>query len=121
MQARQDYARAEADLNALTQRIAFTGGMSVSRDTVAQIRHRKDASVNVLKTTVKGIEDIGCQLKDLDMGLIDFPTLYHDKEVYLCWKLGESSIQFWHPVEDGFKGRRPVDSEFLANHRGEGS
>jgi hypothetical protein len=83
---------------------------------VQQIRARKDASTASIKAAVEKIQEIGCQLKDIETGLVDFPTLYHGKEVYLCWKLGESSIGFWHHVEDGFRGRHAIDSEFLANH-----
>ncbi len=119
IQSKQDYDRAESELKLLEQRITLTGGMMVAREHVAQIRNRKESAARVLKTTLEGIQGIGCQLKDVDTGLIDFPTLYHGKEVYLCWKLGESGIQFWHRVEDGFRGRRPVDEEFLSNHRGD--
>ena len=58
-------------------------------------------------------------VKDLDSGLIDFPTLFRGDEVYLCWKLGESGIGFWHKIEDGFPGRKPIDQDFKDNHRGE--
>ena len=119
IQAKQDYERAEGALTAVSQRITLTGGMVVSRDEVAHLRNRKDAAARILKSSFDRIQEIGCQIKDLETGLIDFPTLYRDKEVYLCWKLGETGIGFWHHVEDGFRGRRPVDSDFLANHRGD--
>lgn len=50
------------------------------------------------------------QIKDIGAGLIDFPHLRDDgEEVYLCWKLGEETIGYWHPIQDGFAGRRPID------------
>ncbi len=53
----------------------------------------------------------GIQIKDIGKGLIDFPHLRDDgEEVYLCWKLGEETIGFWHPIQDGFTGRQPVDA-----------
>jgi hypothetical protein len=58
-------------------------------------------------------------VKDLDIGLVDFPTTFNGVEVYLCWKLGEPGIEFWHGVEEGFRGRKPIDREFLENHRGD--
>jgi hypothetical protein len=61
----------------------------------------------------ENFEEIGCVVKDLDIGLIDFPALYRGKEVYLCWRLGEPDIDFWHPTDEGFAGRRPIDGEFL--------
>jgi len=45
-------------------------------------------------------------IKDLDVGLIDFPTLFRGKEVYLCWRMGESGIRHWHGVDEGFAGRK---------------
>jgi hypothetical protein len=55
-------------------------------------------------------------VKDLDTGLLDFPTLYQGREVYLCWRLGESQINYWHGVDEGFAGRKAIDDDFLANH-----
>jgi hypothetical protein len=51
-------------------------------------------------------------VKDLDTGLVDFPTLFRGQEVYLCWKLGEASIEFWHSVDEGFRGRKAIDRDF---------
>jgi hypothetical protein len=58
-------------------------------------------------------------VKDLELGLLDFPTLYRGKEVCLCWRLGEPEIAFWHEVDEGYKGRKPIDQAFLENHRGD--
>jgi hypothetical protein len=113
---KKEYETADAELSHINQRIALTGGMSLPRDEVQQIRTHKDTSVNGMKAAVENIQEMGCQLKDIETGLVDFPTLYRGEEVYLCWKLGESSIGFWHHVKDGFRGRQPIDSEFLANH-----
>ena len=118
LESKRVYGRADAELTVVTQRISFSGGLEVARDEVQQMRRRKDTSARRLKSAVERIQSIGCHLKDLDIGLIDFPTLYHGEEVYLCWKLGEPAIQFWHPVADGFRGRRPIDRDFLAHHTG---
>lgn len=119
IQAKEDYEGNEAELSRINQRIALAGGMVPPRERISHLRNRKDAAARVLKAALERIQEIGCQVKDLETGLIDFPTLYRDKEVYLCWKLGEDGIGYWHHIEDGFRGRRPIDSEFLANHRGE--
>jgi hypothetical protein len=119
IQLKSDYEQNDAELTQINQRITLAGGMVAPRERVAQLRSRKDAAARGLKSTLEQIQEIGCQLKDIETGLIDFPTLYRDREVYLCWKLGESGIGYWHHVEDGFRGRRPIDGDFLANHRGE--
>jgi hypothetical protein len=48
-------------------------------------------------------------VRDLDLGLVDFPSLLEGEEVCLCWKLGEERIAFWHGIEEGFAGRKPLD------------
>ncbi len=119
IQSKQEYEKSESGLNGIAQRITLTGGMIAPREQILQLRSRKDNSARALKSVVEKIQEIGCELKDVETGLIDFPTLYKGKEVYLCWKLGESGIRFWHHIEDGFRGRRAIDSDFLANHRGD--
>jgi hypothetical protein len=88
------------------------------RDRIALLRKRKDAAARGLQAAAEAIQETGCQVKDLDTGLVDFPALYRGQEVYLCWKLGETGIAFWHHVADGFRGRRPIDGDFLKNHGG---
>jgi len=54
------------------------------------------------------LEDMGCIVKDLDIGLVDFYSRFEGKEILLCWKLGEKGIKYWHDVEAGYAGRRPI-------------
>ena len=61
-----------------------------------------------LAKTIDEIDEHGAQVKDLDEGLIDFPALRDGETVLLCWKLDEDEIRYWHRVEDGFAGRRPL-------------
>ena len=119
IQLKQEYERTGEELQQLTQKIAMAGGMVPPREQIGQLRTRKQALTGGLKSCLEKIEETGCLLKDADMGLVDFPTFYRGREVYLCWKLGENGITFWHPIEDGYRGRQPIDGEFLANHRGE--
>jgi hypothetical protein len=58
---------------------------------------------------VRAITELGILVKDLDTGLVDFPTLRDDREVYLCWQLGEPHIAWWHEIEAGFAGRMPLE------------
>lgn len=116
IEAKRAYETAEAEIAAFVRRISFSGGMMVAPDKIAESKRRKQLSIETVQETVQRFEQIGCLLKDVDTGLLDFPTLYRGKEVYLCWKLGESGIGFWHQVEDGFRGRKAIDAEFLQNH-----
>jgi hypothetical protein len=114
-----EHTEAERRLQQEIQRILFAGGARVDQDEVARLRARREASALALKAVIEKIHATGCQIKDLEIGLVDFPTLYHGNEVLLCWKLGEDSIRFWHGLEDGFQGRKLIDREFIENHQGE--
>ena len=61
-----------------------------------------------ISALVERISEMGCELKDVDMGLIDFRTEMGGREVYLCWRLGEEHISYWHEMDAGFAGRRPL-------------
>ena len=54
------------------------------------------------------IESFGCVVKDIDLGLIDFPAVREDEPIYLCWKLGEPRVAYWHGVDEGFSSRKPL-------------
>jgi len=117
--AKSDYEQAEEEMQNFSRRIMMLGGVQVDHTKVLAYRDRRESSALVLKASMEKIEEIGCLVKDLNIGLIDFPTLLSGEEVYLCWKLGESGIHFWHGVHEGFQGRKAIDREFLANHQGE--
>ena len=110
---------AEAEIRDLTRKVTMSGGMSLNPARVVQLRDTRDSSTHRLKARLEAIHETGCLVKDLDIGLLDFPTLYRGREVYLCWRASEADIQCWHGVDEGFRGRKPIDSDFLANHRGD--
>lgn len=56
------------------------------------------------------IQGLNVLIKDINLGLLDFPALKNGREVYLCWQYGEEDIAFWHEVEAGYAGRQPIDS-----------
>ena len=116
---KNQYEEAEQAIQLFAQRVAMQGGMVIDRDAVLQQRAERDRIGENLKAAVEHIQEYGCVIKDLDIGLIDFPTLFHGKEVYLCWKLGESGISHWHGVDEGFAGRKPIDPDFIENHAGD--
>jgi len=63
---------------------------------------------SALERCVQEINDMGVQVKDLELGLVDFPALRGSEEVLLCWRLGEDAVLFWHGLEEGFAGRKPL-------------
>ena len=63
-----------------------------------------------LDALVHRIQDTGVLIKDINIGLMDFPALRDGQEVYLCWQYGEGEIAFWHEVDAGFAGRQPINT-----------
>lgn len=114
-----DYQSADEELRGLNRKVMVAGGMMVDRGHVATLRNTREEAASKLKSAIEDVQELGCLVKDLDIGLLDFPTLYKGTEVYLCWRLGEARIEYWHGVDEGFRGRKPIDDEFLANHRGD--
>ncbi|HUP02290.1 MAG TPA: DUF2203 domain-containing protein [Gemmatimonadota bacterium] len=75
--------------------------------------HRREAEALTerLVEAAGELTELGVELKGLDPGLVDFPALKDGEIVYLCWRYGEDRIAFWHPLETGFAGRRPVERD----------
>lgn len=115
---KSEYQKADRELDASLQKIRTAGGAHLDRTAFLGVRVRRDTSAAALKNALERIEQTGALVKDLDIGLIDFLSLYRGREVCLCWKLGEDHIRFWHGTEEGFPGRKPIDEEFLKSHRG---
>jgi len=99
-------------LQQLSRKIFLSGGMSVNIAEVQGQRTALEALMQRAKDALAEIDAIGVQVKDLDTGLLDFPCDVDNDIVLLCWKMGESRIDFWHSLEDGFRGRQPIDERF---------
>jgi hypothetical protein len=117
--AKTEYQEAESAIQQFTERVMMMGGVTVDRDRAVDTRSRRDSAATALRAAIEQLQETGCVLKDLDIGLVDFPTLLRGVEVYLCWKLGEPAIEYWHGVEEGFRGRKAIDQDFLDHHTGD--
>jgi hypothetical protein len=100
------------ELTDLARRIHMAGGMMVNVAKVASSRMELQKQIERARETVKELDEIGVQIKDLDTGLLDFPCRMDEEVVLLCWKSGETAIEHWHTVESGFQGRQPIDDRF---------
>src|SRR5690349_2096668 len=93
------YLEAKQALHSFAERVAMQGGMVVDRETVLHNRAQEERHGEQLKAAIEKLQEYGCVVKDLDIGLIDFPTLFQGREVYLCWRMGEPGISYWHGVD----------------------
>ena len=116
---KSSYDEAEEQMQQYTQRVMMLGGVQINREEILKHRGRRDACASRLRESIENIQSYGCLVKDLDIGLIDFLTLYRGEEVCLCWKLGEAGIEYWHGLQEGFRGRKKIDQDFLDHHQGD--
>jgi len=109
METRRKMAEFEQQLSAISERIQRSGGLMVSYEKAAKARVERNRLEEAVQAALERIHSTGCLVKDLDVGLLDFPSRINDEEVYLCWRLGEDRIRFYHRQDEGFAGRKPID------------
>jgi hypothetical protein len=93
--------------SSLTERIAGNGGNVDPRE-LQDLQERLDEEVAGIARCVARIHEAGALVKDLDEGLVDFPAQRKGADVLLCWRLGEDEIGYWHGLDEGFSGRKPL-------------
>lgn len=113
MENKKAMEAADEVMTQVRNRIMIMGGITLDHQSLSQLQSQKEDSQVRLNKALQEITENGCLVKDLDMGLVDFPCLVGNRQIYLCWKLGEPKIGFWHNVDEGYPGRKPLDQEFL--------
>jgi hypothetical protein len=104
---RAEYRRCEALMAELIDKMRGNGQMGQAELKTAQ--EGLEQAVAELNSLGEEINELGCELKDIDQGLIDFRAEMEGREVYLCWKLGEERVEWWHELDTGFAGRQRLD------------
>src|SRR3954468_17072872 len=95
------------------------GGVSVEAEDSGEPDEVKTARAmfrgyyEALSEGLDRIRTLGGDVKDLDLGLVDFPGRREGQDILICWRLGEKKIQFWHTPDEGFAGRRPIDADMM--------
>lgn len=100
LEIRQSIQKREPEVWPALAKAAGNGGSKLASE-IAQEFERLDQAVRALQAT-------GALLKDINIGLVDFPAWFEDREIYLCWKQDEAQIGFWHEIDSGYSGRRPI-------------
>ncbi len=109
IEARRKLEELDDKLGRLAERIQRSGGLMVRYEDAAKLRIERNSVEANIREALEKIHSTGCIVKDLDVGLLDFPARIGGEDVYLCWKLGEDRIRFYHRQDEGFAGRKPID------------
>ncbi len=107
----------DAELQELAHRVFLSGGLLVNIIQVARRKAEREKTIQRVKDALAEIDATGVQVKDLDIGLLDFPCQVEGRTVLLCWKLGEKSITHWHDINEGFAGRKPINEKIAKAKR----
>ena len=100
MQARDAIIQAQPELWPVLEKSIGNGGSKKAGELLAEFRRVEQGML--------GLQEIGCELKDMSVGLVDFPALRDGHEVLLCWKYDEPEIMFWHDLQSGYPGRKKL-------------
>ena len=97
-------------LDEATKKLSQGNGYPIKevRKQIEELTKHQLHLLEAFQSALQQLEGIGCVVKDLQQGLIDFYTMRNEEPVFLCWRLGEDQIRFWHRLEDGFPGRQPI-------------
>lgn len=117
IKAKQIVEEADAELQALHHRIFLNGGMFLDIVPLARRRAERAKAEQQAKDALAEIDSIGVQVKDLSIGLLDFPCEVEGQTILLCWKLGEQAITHWHGLQEGFAGRKPIDQRIAKSKK----
>ncbi|HWF39387.1 MAG TPA: DUF2203 domain-containing protein [Candidatus Acidoferrales bacterium] len=109
MELRRKLGELDEQLSAVAEKIQRSGGLLVNYEQTARVRLERNRQEESLRAALERIHATGCIVKDLDVGLLDFPSRLNNEDVYLCWRLGEDRIRFYHRQDEGFAGRKPID------------
>lgn len=97
-QAREAIIAAQPELWPVLEKAIGNGGSKKAGDLLSEFRR--------VEQGVQALQEIGCVLKDMSIGLVDFPALRDGREVLLCWKYDEPEVMFWHDLQSGYQGRK---------------
>jgi hypothetical protein len=99
----------DEEFKQISAQVTLRGGMELDVAGLARRKAEREVALQQAKDALAELDAIGVQVKDLDLGLLDFPYQAGDRVVLLCWKLGEADIKHWHGTDEGYMGRKPLD------------
>ena len=109
--------RLERRAEELAERVLMSGGSRLKIEELIAEKGEREQALARVRELLSEIAASGVLVKDLDIGLLDFPCVVDGETVLLCWKMGEAAIAHWHGMEEGFKGRKPIDGRMTGGGR----
>ena len=107
----------DGGFKSLAKKISTSGGMLVDLDQWTPQRLERDTLATKIARDVGTLKGMGVVLKDVETGLIDFPAILENEEVFLCWKSGETRIEYWHRVGEGYASRRRLTVDMVPSSK----
>jgi hypothetical protein len=107
VEQRRELVEAQGRRASLGAQVVTNGGDLTPAD-FGEADEQLERAAAALALTIERIQSTGVLIKDLDRGLLDFPALRDEEEILLCWQVGEDGIRFWHGLDEGFAGRKPL-------------
>jgi len=109
MDGKKHSERIEQEFKSVSSRVFLNGGTLLDVAQLAARKREKERQVQKAKDALAEIQATGVLVKDLDIGLLDFPCAVAGRTILLCWKLGEKTIAHWHGTNEGYRYRKPID------------
>jgi hypothetical protein len=106
-EAKYKYDRLQEKVSEYSQRMSSNG--HVIEKELNEARQELAQATAEINSLIQKAQELGCEIKDIDQGLVDFRADREGREVYLCWKLGEPDVRWWHDLDGGFAGRQPLE------------
>ncbi|QOY88260.1 DUF2203 domain-containing protein [Paludibaculum fermentans] len=119
VEARAELEESQQEIAECMRKAHQMGGVDLDTGRLVLLRKRVDELGKKLKEILDQFEELGIQVKDLNIGLVDFPTKYRGEEVLICYQLNETGVGYWHGLDEGFRGRKRIDRDFLDHHEGD--
>jgi hypothetical protein len=113
IQGKQLIESVDAELQETAHRVFLNGGTRLDVVHLARRKAEREKAIHRVKDALAEIDATGVQVKDLDIGLLDFPCKVEGETILLCWKTGETQITHWHSTMEGFAGRKPIDERIV--------
>lgn len=113
VRAKKEYDRTQSRIEVLAVALSGAGEGNPDRAELHELQDRRTQLGQEISEGIRAIQERGCLVKDLDIGLLDFYAISGDRLIFLCWHLGEREIAHWHSLEGGFAARQPLDASDL--------